>query len=428
MTERLLPPGWSMQPIGDLLKRVRRPVEVDPDQIYREIGIRSHCKGIFHKKETTGAIIGNKRVFWIEPGCLVFNIIFAWEQAVAMTSDAEAGMIASHRFPMYATKNGSLLPEYVWRYFSSPRGKYDLNVASPGGAGRNKTLGQEEFKRLKIPVPPVEYQQLTVDVLADADRAIRRTSDLIAAKRELKRGLAQQLLTGERRLPGFGEPAVGGRVGKESKCGWIPADWECVRFGALGSTYAGLTGKSKEDFGQGSPYIPYLNIFDNTYIDPRRMDYVRVGADETQNEVRYGDMFFTTSSETRLEVGMASVLLADVRQTYLNSFCFGFRLDELDTLWPEFAGHLLRGERTRRAIARLSQGATRYNLPQSAIKGLHIPLPPLDEQKAIAAVLKSADQEFALKKKLVALRDLKRGLMQRLLSGSTRNSQKGPSS
>ena len=191
-----------MLPIGDLLKQVRRPVNVALDTPYREIGIRSHGKGIFHKPETTGKQIGEKRVFWVEQDCLVLNIVFAWEQAVAMTSKAEVGMIASHRFPMYCSRNGKLLPEYAWRYFSTPRGKYDLNIASPGGAGRNKTLGQEEFKRLKIPVPPIEYQREVVEVLSTTDRAIAGMEKLIAAKRTLKKGLAQQLLTGQRRLSG----------------------------------------------------------------------------------------------------------------------------------------------------------------------------------------------------------------------------------
>ena len=196
---------WPVRPIGELLRRVRQPVDVQLGQTYQEIGIRSHCKGIFHKTPTTGEEIGNKRVFWVKPGCLIFNIIFAWEQAVAMTSENEVGMIASHRFPMYTSRNGKLLPEYAWRYFSSPRGKYDLGIASPGGAGRNKTLGQAEFDKLKILVPPLAHQRMVVDTLAAADRAIARTENLIAAKRKLKEGLAQQLLTGKRRLPGFTE-------------------------------------------------------------------------------------------------------------------------------------------------------------------------------------------------------------------------------
>ena len=110
-------------------------------------------------------------------------------------------MIASHRFPMYTSRNGKLLPEYTWRYFSSPRGKYALGIASPGGAGRNKTLGQAEFDQLKIPVPPLAHQRMVVDTLAAADRAIARTEDLIDAKRRLKTGLAKLLLTGKHRFP-----------------------------------------------------------------------------------------------------------------------------------------------------------------------------------------------------------------------------------
>ena len=197
---------WPVRPIGELLRRVRQPVDVQLSQTYQEIGIRSHCKGIFHKPPTTGEEIGNKRVFWVEPGCLIFNIIFAWEQAVAMTSENEAGMIASHRFPMYTSRNGKLLPEYAWRYFSSPRGKYDLGIASPGGAGRNKTLGQAEFHQLKIPVPPLAHQRMTIDALSAADRAIARTEDLIAAKQKLQEGIAEQLLSGVSRVRGFSEP------------------------------------------------------------------------------------------------------------------------------------------------------------------------------------------------------------------------------
>ena len=97
--------SWPKIKLGELLKRIVRPVTVAKEGAYRQIGIRSHCKGVFHKPEVTGKQLGNKRVFWVEPDCLVLNIVFAWEQAVAMTTDAEKGMIASHRFPMYFPPN-----------------------------------------------------------------------------------------------------------------------------------------------------------------------------------------------------------------------------------------------------------------------------------------------------------------------------------
>ncbi len=99
---------WESRKIGDLLEKVSQPVSVEPNRIYQEIGIRSHGKGIFHKDPVTGAAIGTKRVFRVVPDAFILNIIFAWEQAVASTTKNEAGMIASHRFPMYVSKGGRM--------------------------------------------------------------------------------------------------------------------------------------------------------------------------------------------------------------------------------------------------------------------------------------------------------------------------------
>ena len=82
--------------------------------------------------------------------------------------------------------------------------------------------------------------------------------------------------------------------------------------------------KRKEDFGHGeAQYITYLNVFQNTVSDITMTDKVEI--DTTQNEVKYGDVLFTTSSETPEEVGMSSVWLGHTPNIYLNSFCFGFR-------------------------------------------------------------------------------------------------------
>ena len=96
-----IPIDWKLLPISEITDRVTNRVEVEEDKEYQEIGIRSHGKGVFHKKKVTGKSLGNKRVFWIESDCFVVNIVFAWEQAVAKTTEQEVGRIASHRFPMY---------------------------------------------------------------------------------------------------------------------------------------------------------------------------------------------------------------------------------------------------------------------------------------------------------------------------------------
>lgn len=195
-----LPEDWELKHISDITQRVKKSVTPELETFYREIGIRSHCKGIFHKEEVTGASLGNKLVFWIQPDCFVVNIVFAWEHAIAKTTENEVGMIASHRFPMYKPKKGVLDLDYLLYYFKTARGKHLLGLASPGGAGRNKTLGQTEFAKLKIPVPSLEEQKRIVSVLSESDKEIELLNQQIYALKEQKKGLMQKLLTGQIRV------------------------------------------------------------------------------------------------------------------------------------------------------------------------------------------------------------------------------------
>jgi len=196
----VIPVEWDLFRIDEILQRVRKKVEVEKYVNYQQIGIRSHAKGIFHKELVTGKKLGNKSVFWIEEDCFIVNIVFAWEQAVAKTTDAEKGMIASHRFPMYRPKDNKANINYILYFFKSKRGKHLLGLASPGGAGRNKTLGQKEFSELKLPLPPLKEQQKIAEILTTWDNAISKQEELVKAKEELKKGLMQKLLSGEVRL------------------------------------------------------------------------------------------------------------------------------------------------------------------------------------------------------------------------------------
>jgi type I restriction enzyme S subunit len=194
----MLPKGWSLRRLSTVLERVNRPVQVESSTSYREIGIRSHGKGIFHKPPTDIAALGEKRVFWVVPNALILNIVFAWEQAVAVTSESEQGMIASHRFPMYLPKNDACDVEFLRQFFCTPRGKSLLELASPGGAGRNKTLGQQQFEKLSVLMPVVNEQRRIRQVLETWDHAAVTIQRLIANSKSRKSAIAQKLIDMER--------------------------------------------------------------------------------------------------------------------------------------------------------------------------------------------------------------------------------------
>lgn len=199
----ILPADWNIHVIGDCLRRVENPVKVEPNKLYTQIGIRSHGKGLFFKEPVTGTALGNKSVFWIEPDCFIVNIVFAWEQAIGKTTQSEVGMIGSHRFPMYRPIDNRVDIDYLIFYFLTKRGTNILEAASPGGAGRNKTLGQERFLKSKIILPPIEEQRKISAILITQDKVIELKEKLLAEKQRQKKYLMQQLLTGKKRLPGF---------------------------------------------------------------------------------------------------------------------------------------------------------------------------------------------------------------------------------
>ena len=199
----VLPNEWTVLRVGECLQRVEMPVKIQPNQLYTQIGIRSHGKGLFYKEPVTGAALGNKSVFWIEPNCFIVNIVFAWEQAIGKTTQAEVGMIASHRFPMYRPIDNKVDINYLIAFFLTKRGTDVLEGASPGGAGRNKTLGQDRFSKSMVVLPPIEEQQKIAAILTTQDKVIELKEKLLAEKQRQKKYLMQVLLTGKKRLPRF---------------------------------------------------------------------------------------------------------------------------------------------------------------------------------------------------------------------------------
>lgn len=187
----IIPKDWEIVQVQDVLEKVDNPVEVKLDEEYTQIGIRSHGKGIFYKESVTGKDLGNKRVFWVEPNCFVVNIVFAWERAVARTTKEQVGMIASHRFPMYRVKNDKLNLDYVVKYFLSERGKQIMEFASPGGAGRNRTMGLDRFMKSKMILPPIKIQEDIVRRIDCLDKYIQLYDAQIEQEKNRKKWIFQ---------------------------------------------------------------------------------------------------------------------------------------------------------------------------------------------------------------------------------------------
>ena len=158
-------------PVGSLLELQRRRVDVIADEVYQEIGVRSFGKGLFIKEPGLGAELGDKRVFEIRAGDFIVSNVFAWEGAVSVAGPEHEGMIGSHRF-MTWTPREDISTDYLRHYFGSEAGVASLASASPGSAGRNRTLSIKNFEQVQVPVPSrPDQDRIAAHLTAVADRA-----------------------------------------------------------------------------------------------------------------------------------------------------------------------------------------------------------------------------------------------------------------
>lgn len=189
-------------------------------------------------------------------------------------------------------------------------------------------------------------------------------------------------------------------------------DWEQRKLGDIGSTFTGLSGKTKEDFGHGdAQFITYMNVFSNPVANLEMTEAVEI--DAKQNCVKKGDVFFTTSSETPEEVGMSCVMPENKDNIYLNSFCFGYRPTEKFDL--DYLAYVLRADSFRQEMTFLAQGISRYNISKNKVMEVSIPIPNLEEQTMVGQYFSNLDHLITLhQRKCEQTKKLKKYMLQKM--------------
>jgi len=189
--------GVGCAPMHKIAPVVRRNVDIQPDAWYPELGIRSFGKGTFHKDPIKGDELGTKRIYRIEPGDLLFSNVFSWEGAIAVVQPEDAGRFGSHRFITCVPDAEHATAEFLCYYFLTDRGLADIRAASPGAAGRNKTLGVTKLEAIEVPLPPIPVQQEFGELLKRVRAANVIHAQTSAALDRLMPALLDQAFRGE---------------------------------------------------------------------------------------------------------------------------------------------------------------------------------------------------------------------------------------
>jgi type I restriction enzyme S subunit len=290
----------------------------------------------------------------------------------------------------------SLDGHFIQYVLSSPPAVAAIENASVGTTMIN--LNQDTLGNLFIPLPPTLAEQRAIAAaLSDVDALITALDHLIAKKRAIKQGAMQQLLTGQTRLPGFS------------------GEWEVRKLGEVGEI-------NRDNLGSNtSPDYSFK------YISLEDVDF---GVLRDYSE----QVFSTAPSRARRIVKKNDVLISTVRPNLkshllikddvLDFICStGFSVLTCNPAIAEPAyvyAHLF-AYGIEQQIEALLSGSNYPAINSSDVEALQIPLPPLPEQRAIAAVLSDMDAEIAaLEARREKTRALKQGMMQELLTGRIR--------
>ena len=296
--------------------------------------------------------------------------------------------------------------------------QYSLSAAQPG-------LSVEKIKRLELPyVSNITQQNQIAQYLDRKTAAIDQKINLLQQKHARYLELRKSLIN-ETVCRGLNKNAPL----KDSGIEWIgkiPEHWKKIRLKDIGFLYSGLSGKSGSDFNQENNknnrgFIQFTNIANNTYLNPNILGTVAITPNEKQNKVKSGDLFFLMSSEGYEDIGKTALLKDEVPETYLNSFCKGFRIFDKQHN-SAFLNYQLLSETYRHILIVEGKGFTRINLKMEKVSDFSVFTPPYIEQTQIAQYLDTQTIKIDqitnnIKLQIAALKELRGTLINDIVTG-----------
>lgn len=287
----------------------------------------------------------------------------------------------------------------------------------------------DDLKQIFIAIPSLEEQTTIANYLDTKTQTIDKKISLLDKKigyyQELRKSLINETVT-----KGLDKNVEL----KTSDLGFkTPKNWLRYRLKDLGTLYSGLSGKSGDDFNKddnpdNKGFIPFTNIANNTYLKRDHLGTVVVFEGEKQNRVRKGDIFFLMSSEGYEDIGKSAALAEDIEETYLNSFCKGYRVNPCKTN-PYFLNYLMLSDYYRQLLIVEGKGFTRINLKMEKVNDFLVYIPDtLSAQEEIVKFLDAKLDTIAkiittLQTQITTLKELRKTLINDVVTGKIKVTQ-----
>ncbi|MEY8330630.1 restriction endonuclease subunit S [Lachnospiraceae bacterium 48-33] len=398
---------WKKVSLNEIVKENIEPIPM-PENDYIRIGIYCHAKGTFQEHVAKEKALNVDTMYVVHKNNLIVNITFAWEHAIAITKDIDEGKIVSHRFPTYDFRTGHLHKFYKYLILDK-KFKYQLGLASPGGAGRNRVLNKGEFLKIQVYTTSEKEQEKIADFLSKVDERITVQENIISDLENQKKGLMQKLFNQEIRFKaddGSDYPkwnsASFPNVFKMLQSNTFSRDCLNYEYGIVKNIHYGdILIKFGASLQADDTRIPYVN----SNIDIQRFS--------KESYLKEGDIVFADTAED-FTVGK-STEICNINNAKLLSGLHTIPCRPKKEFVSKYLGYYTNSERYHKQLLPLIQGIKVSSISKTSICDTFIEYPCLEEQKKIVNCLSAFDKKIEIERKILEdWQQIKKGLLQQM--------------
>ena len=300
--------------------------------------------------------------------------------------------------------------EFIEHYSKSLTFKNEVELHSlPSAIPKKINLGP--ISDIRIVVPPLHEQMAIAKALSDAEALLNALERLISKKKSIKQAAMQQLLTGEKRLPGFSD------------------DWDLKTFGDLFNFSGGFSASREQLSSEGYCYLHYGDIHGSSktsistrddYLDIPKLNIPLKRISES-SQLKHGDVVFVDASEDDAGTSRHLVIENENDVPFISGLHTIVAKSKTNELAHTYKHYCFQTQAIRQQFMFYAVGTKVSGISKTNIAKLTLPVPSIPEQIAIAAVLSDMDvEQSALEARRDKTRNIKQAMMQELLSGKTR--------
>ena len=399
---------WEQRKLGEMVDRYKELVPT-PRNGYVRMGVRSHAKGTFLTEVEPGQQIEEQELSKVKTDNLVVNIVFAWEHAVAITSADDAKALVSHRFPQFSFHD-DMEPGFFRYAILDEAFRWHLWLASPSGAGRNKTLNVGTMLEYEFSVPKKAEQAKIAAFFDRLDGLIalhQRKYDKLCT---VKKSMLDKMFP----KPGETEPEI--------RFEGFTDPWEQRKFSDVFDFLRNNT-LSRAELSESEGHTLNIHYGDilvkfGEVIDANRDALPRIADDGLTERLSChsladGDVIIADTAEDEA-VGKCSELRGCGSERIVSGL-HTIACRPMDEFAQGYLGYYLNSPAFHNQLLPLMQGIKVISVSKGAISDTDVRFPSLPEQHAIGQSLSSLDSLITLhQRKLELLRNIKKSLLDRM--------------